>query len=159
MSNKAAEHAEHQITKGDSHHGAHTNNFQQEAQALLGGMANNVKHAAQDVQHIDFSDPFKAAGDAIKHAGGAVAHTADAAWKGLDNDKNGHYFKHDICDDNPGLAVVAGAAVVGTAAIAGMVLAPAALAAAGVSETAVAVAAYTGVFSAGALKFDYDRRH
>lgn len=160
MSNKAAEHAEqHQITKGDSHNGAHTANLQQEAQALLGGMVNNVKHAAQDVQHIDFSDPFKGAAEVVKHAADTVGKAADSGWNALDQDKNGRFFKHDICDDNKGMAVIAGATAIGGAVIGGMIFAPSALAAAGVTETAALITSMTGVFGAGALKFDYDRRH
>lgn len=159
MSNKAAERAEQQITKGDSHNGAHTANFQQEAQALLGGLANNVKHATQDVQHIDFSDPFKGAAEVVKHAAGAVGKAADDGWNALDQDKNGHFFKHDICGDNKGVAVIAGATAIGGAVIAGMVFAPEALAAAGVTETGAMISSMTGVFGAGALKIDYDRRH
>lgn len=152
MSKHGADQVENQVTKGDSHQGAHTHSFQQEAQSLLGGMSNNVKHAAQEVQHIDFTDPFK-------KAGAAISHTAETAWNDLDKDKTGHFFKHDICDDNPALAAMAGTAVVGTAVIGTMVAAPAALAAAGIGETAAAITAYTGVFAAGALKIDYDRRH
>lgn len=160
MSNKAAEHAEqHQITKGDSHNGAHTANLQHEAQALLGGMVNNVKHAAQDVQHIDFSDPFKGAAEVVKHAAGAVGKAADDGWNALDQDKNGHFFKHDICGDNKGVAAIAGVTAIGVGTIGAMVFAPEALAAAGVSESAALVSSMTGVFGAGALKIDYDRRH
>ncbi|MBS1954531.1 MAG: hypothetical protein JST89_10105 [Cyanobacteria bacterium SZAS-4] len=160
MSSKAAEHAEqHQITKGDSHNGAHTASFQHEAQALLGGLVNNAKHAAQDVQHIDFSDPFKGAAEAVKHAAGAVDKAVDGGWNALDHDKNGHFFKHDICGDNKGMAVVAGGTVIGLATIPAMALAPAVLTAAGVSESAALVASMTGVFGATGIKFDYDRRH
>ena len=152
MSKQGADHVENQITKGDSHHGAHTHNLQQEAQSLLGSLTNNVKHAAQEVQHIDFTDPFK-------KAGAAISHTAEKAWSDLDKDKNGHFFKHDICGDSPVLAGVAGTAVVGTAVVGAMIAAPEALAAAGIGETAAAISAYSGVFAAGTLKFDYDRRH
>ncbi len=159
MSNKAAEHAEHQITKGDSHHAAHTASFQQEAQSLLGGLANNVKHAAQDVQHIDFSDPFKGAADVVVHAAGAVDKAIDTGWNALDKDKNGHFFKHDICDDNKaigGIALVTGA---GLAVIGGILVAPDAMIAAGITGTAALVPSMAGVMGAGALKIDYDRRH
>jgi|688.fasta_scaffold298770_1 hypothetical protein len=149
---KHADQVESLATKGDSHQGAHTHSFQQEAQSLLGGMATHLNHAAQDVQHIDFTDPFK-------KAGSAISHTAETAWNDLDKDKNGHFFKHDICNDNPALAGVAGAAVLGTAVVATIIAAPEALAAAGIGETAAAITSYTGVFAAGVLKFDYDRRH
>ncbi len=152
MSKHGADQVENQVTKGDSHHGAHTHSLQQEAQTLLGGMVNNVQRAAQEVQHIDFTDPFK-------KAGAAIAHTAEKTWNDLDKDKNGHFFKHDICNDSPVMAGVAGTAVVGTAVVGAMIAAPEALAAAGIGETAAAVTSYSGVFAAGMLKFDYDRRH
>ncbi len=146
MSNKAAEHAEHQITKGDSHHGAHTNNLQQEAQSLLGSMVINAKHATQDVQHLDFSDPFKAAGSAI-------AKGADQAWHDLDKDKMGHYFKHDLAHDDPTKAVVLGTAAVGVGVLAVAVTAPEAIAAAGLSAFATgtlgAAAALNGAAQLG----------
>lgn len=106
----------------------------------------------QEVQHLDFTDPFK-------KAGAAISHGAETAWNNLDNDKNGHFFKHDICDDKPAIAAVAGVAAVGAATIGAMVFAPEALAAAGISEAAAGVSAYSGVVAAGTLKFDYDRRH
>jgi hypothetical protein len=166
MSNKAAEHAEHQITKGDSQHGAHTNNLQQEAQSLLGGMVNNVKHAAQDVQHIDFSDPFKAAGDAVRHAGAAVGHTAEAAgsavakgveqgWHDLDKDKYGHIFKHDIAHDDPVKAVVYGTGAVGLGVLAVAVAAPEAIAATGVSAFATGTLGGLAALN-GAAQYGWD---
>lgn len=63
---KHADQVESLATKGDSHQSAHTHNFQQEAQSLLGGMAKSLNHAALDVQHIDFTDPFKKAGSAYR---------------------------------------------------------------------------------------------
>ncbi|CAN5353620.1 hypothetical protein BH10CYA1_BH10CYA1_17460 [soil metagenome] len=148
MSNNAAEHAEHQITKGDSHHGAHTANLQQEAQSLLGGLANNVKQAAQDVQHLDFSDPFKAAGSAI-------AKGADQAWHDLDKNKMGSYFKNDIAHNDPVKAVVYGTAIVGVGALAVAITAPEAIAAAGVSAFATGTLGGAAALN-GAAQYGWD---
>lgn len=149
MSNHGDGQHDKQITKADSHeHGAHTSNFQQEVQAHWNNAGNAVRHAVQDVQHIDFSDPFKKAGAAVEHA-----------WNALDNDKNGHFFKHDICNDNPVLAGVAGVAVVGVGTIGAIVAAPEAVAAAGIGAGTAGALSYAGVFSTAALAMNYDRTH
>ncbi len=159
MLTKGAEHAEHQSTKGDSHHGDHTANFQHEAQNLLGGMVNSVKAATQDLSHIDFSDPFKGAADVVKHAAGAVGHASEAAWKGLDKDKNGHFFKHDICNDNPVFAGVAALTAADAAVVVGILAAPYAIAGASITETAAIGPTVIAALGATGLSMSYDARH
>jgi hypothetical protein len=144
---KHNEAAEQNVTKGDNHgHDASSKLHDQ----LHNEMRNHSFKTASNDSHqpnmLDFSaqDPYKAithgiqdaakaVGHTVQDAGAAVAKGADQAWHDLDKDKNGHYFKHDICGDDPVKGVVMGTAVVGVGALAVATAAPEAVAAAGLS--------------------------
>ncbi len=195
--NIKAESQEHQITRGSERNENASHRFHDQYHSMMkeakehgnpGGKLNTqeAKENTSNATHLDipqlWNQGVHQAESAItgavkqvesglastaKHAEAAVAGAAKQAWDNADNNPNARWIKHDVCNDSPVTAGIAGASAVGIGALGLAVVAPEAVAA-GAAAVGLAAGEATvviqgiGVVSALAgigLKISYDNRH
>lgn len=146
MTNNRAEQAENLTHKSTDHHS------HQAGQSLSfeahQTMRDQARHAAKPQEHnamLVMGDIFNQVKNSVNHA--------------ISSDKTASFIKNDICNNDPVKEGALAVAVAGAAVVGGVLLAPEALAAAGITTTIAGAVGIMGTFAAGGLAMDYDSRH